>query len=205
MLSARRATPLAALALVLAGAALGGHGLYLRAKAVLAQLLLERAFAASLASGRPARAWPWADTWPIARLAFPRLGRSAIVLAEGGGEALAFGPAHVAATPRPGEPGTSVIAGHRDTHFHFLAELAPGDELTLTAADGRARRFQVTGAALVHADASGIEPAGAEPRLALVTCWSPDGLHRSPLRYVVFAREVRAALTPARAPRPAAP
>jgi sortase A len=205
VLIARRAAPLAALALVLAGAALGGHGLYLRAKAELAQLLLERAFAATLATGGPVKAWPWADTWPVARLAFPRLGRSAIVLAEGGGEALAFGPAHVAATPRPGEPGTSVIAGHRDTHFRFLAELGPGEEVELTAGDGRTRRFRVTGTALLHADASGIEAAGGEPRLALVTCWSPDGLLRGPLRYVVFAEEEASAATSAPAPRPAAP
>lgn len=205
MLTARRAAALAGGALVLAGAALGGHGAYLRAKAVLAQVLLEHAFAASLASGRPVKAWPWADTWPTARIVFPRLGRSAIVLEEAGGEALAFGPAHVAASPLPGERGTSVIAGHRDTHFRFLAELAPGDEIAVTSSRGRVLSYRVTRAALVHASASGIEVEGDVPRLALVTCWSPDGLLRGPLRYVVFAEAADPQVTSARAPRPAAP
>jgi sortase A len=200
VLSARAVAALAAAALSAAGVALAGHGMYLQAKAALAQRLLERAFAESVASGRPVKAWSWADTWPVARLEFPRLGRSAIVLAEGGGEALAFGPAHVAASPLPGEPGTSVIGGHRDTHFRFLAELARGDAIRLTTATGRTLLFEVSETALVHAAASGIEPAGVAPRLALVTCFRADGMTRGPLRYVVFAE-----LSSAPVPRPGAP
>jgi sortase A len=177
----------AALGSIAAGTAFGGHGLYLRAKAVVAELLLERAWQATVAQGRPVKAWPWADTWPVARLRFPRLGRSAIVLAAGGGEALAFAPAHVAATPLPGESGTSVVAGHRDTHFRFIRELVAGDEIEVTSARGVTLRFRVTGFAVVDARASGIEAEGDAPRLALVTCWPFDALRRSAQRYVVFA------------------
>jgi sortase A len=184
----RRAPVALAAALCLgAGTALGSHGVYLRAKALLAQVLLERAWRVSVASGRPQKPWSWADTWPVARIRFPRLGRSAIVLAEAGGEALAFAPAHVAASPLPGEPGTSVIAGHRDIHFRFIRELAPGDEIEVTSASGAIHDFRVTRSAIVHAQASGIDVDGDSPRLALVTCWPFDALGRSSLRYVVFA------------------
>ena len=41
---------------------------YIPAKAVVAQVMLERAFTQSLATGQPVKAWGWADTWPVARL-----------------------------------------------------------------------------------------------------------------------------------------
>jgi len=173
-----------------AGTAFGGHGAYLRAKALASEVLLERAWRESVARGQPVKAWPWADTWPVARLRFPRLGRSTIVLEAGGGEALAFAPAHVAGTPAPGERGTSVIAGHRDTHFHFIRELEPGDEIEVTSARGDVRLFRVTGSAVVEAGASGIDPDGDSPRLALVTCWPFEALRRGTQRYVVFAEPV---------------
>src|ERR1700755_2904480 len=99
------ATVAALIAIVLCGQALWIH-----AKAFLAQVLLERAFAASLASGYAVKPWPWADTWPVARIEVPRLHRSAIVLAGSSGQALAFGPGHVARTPDAGEPGIAVYA-----------------------------------------------------------------------------------------------
>lgn len=195
MLTRRVPAAIAAALCVTAGTALGSHGVYLQAKALLAQLLLERAWRASVASGRPVKPWSWADTWPVARIRFPRLGRSAIVLAEASGEALAFAPARVAASPLPGERGTSVIAGHRDTHFRFIRELQPGDEIDVTAASGETRVFRVTQSAIVHAAASGIEPDADSPRLALVTCWPFDAFQRGgPLRYVVFAESVEPAV-----------
>jgi sortase A len=173
--------------LILAGLAFTGEALFIRAKAVVAQLLLERAWAATLATHQPTKPWSWADTWPVARLAFPRLERSAIVLADGGGEALAFGPAHVAASATPGANGTTVIAAHRDTHFAFIKDLQPGDAIDFTARDGATARYVVTGSAIVHAQASGITRESKDKRLALVTCYPFDGLQRGSLRYVVFA------------------
>lgn len=182
-----RAAALAAAGLCLGGGTCLGHGLYLRAKAALAEVLLERSWRETVASGHPVKAWRWADTWPVAELRFPRLQRTEIVLAQGSGEALAFAPAHLPGTALPGQRGTSVIAGHRDTHFRFVRELVLGDAIEVTSADGRTRRFRVSGFAIVSPRASGIEPGGSTRRLALVTCYPFDALGRSPLRYVVFA------------------
>lgn len=178
---------LIAIHLIALGTLFAGHGLYIRAKAEFAQILLEDAWTKTLATGQPTKAWSWADTWPIARISVPRLSQSAIVMKEAGGEALAFGPAHVAASPMPGENGTTVIAAHRDTHFTFLKDLKPGDDIDITTASNKTIRYRITGSTIVHAQASGITTRGKAQRLALVTCYPFDGVQRGPLRYVVFA------------------
>src|SRR6476469_8896864 len=52
---------------LLAGLTTGGEGLWIYAKAKLAQLLLEISWRSALA-GEQLRPWPWADTRAIARL-----------------------------------------------------------------------------------------------------------------------------------------
>ena len=143
--------------LAAAGLALAGQGLAVPAKAALAQQLLQRAFAQSVASGAPVKPWPWADTWPVARIEVPRLGRSAVVLSGDSGEAMAFGPGHVRGTPEPGRRGTAVFVGHRDTHFAFLGEVRRGDVVEVVRADGRRFRYRVTGARVADRQASGVD------------------------------------------------
>jgi sortase A len=170
------------------GLAVTGQGLWIKGKAVVAQLLLERAFSQSVLSGQPVKPWAWADTWPVARLEVTRLGVSAIVLESGSGQALAFGPGHVAGTPAAGERGTAVYAAHRDTHFRFLGDLKPGDQISVTRADGVRFTYHVTGAQVVRAQQSGIDAHAPGFHLALASCWPLDGLTHGPLRYVVSAR-----------------
>ena len=104
----------------LAGLILFGQGGYIHAKAMLAQVLLERAFTETIATGRETKPWSWADTWPVARIEVKRIDASTIVLAGSSGQALAFGPGHVERTPDAGERGVAVYSAHRDTHFRFL-------------------------------------------------------------------------------------
>ena len=170
-----------------AGAYFISSAAYIQAKAVLAQVLLESAWQTTLATGTPTKAWAWADTWPIARISFPSLDRSQIVLEEAGGEAMAFGPAHVAASVMPGATGVSVIGGHRDTHFSFIKNLKVGDEIVIDTAERKTVRYRMTGSAIVHAGASGISTKAKSARLALVTCYPFEAVGRGPLRYVVFA------------------
>ncbi|MFC3692198.1 class GN sortase [Chenggangzhangella methanolivorans] len=174
----------------LAGLILAGQGAYVHAKAILAQILLERAFATSLATGAPTKAWAWADTWPVARIEVPRIGASEIALAGASGEALAFGPGHLDGTPEAGEPGVAIYAAHRDTHFAFLKEVRVGDEIRVLRRDGRAARFRVEETRVAAWNASGLDPHAAGRRLALVTCWPFDAVTRGPLRYVVEASAI---------------
>ncbi|WP_417498443.1 class GN sortase [Maricaulis sp.] len=187
----RAKTFIAALVLI-AGAAIFGQGLFLTAKAEFAQILLARAWTRAIDGETAATPWPWADTWPVARLSVPALGQHAIVLAEAGGEALAFGPALLNVSAQPGEPGTTIIAAHRDTHFEFLKDLAVGDSVMLETPTGEQIAYRVTNMEIVDAARSGIEPEGGPSRLALVTCWPFGALMPGPQRYVVWAEPVTA-------------
>ncbi len=177
----------AAFVLAVLGLVLIGQGVWIHAKAVLAQILLERAFAQTLATGKDVKPWSWADTWPVARIEVPRLGESAIVLAGSSGQALAFGPGHVERTPAAGEPGTVIYSAHRDTHFAFLADVGVGDEIRVTRRDGAVFRYRVTGTSVVRWDASGVDPFASGRRLVLATCWPLDAKFSGPLRYLVHA------------------
>jgi sortase A len=176
--------------LALAGVVLCGQGLWIHAKAILAQVLLERAFAQALATGQDAKPWPWADTWPVARIEVPRLDKSAIVLRGSSGQALAFGPGQLERTPPAGEPGTAIFAAHRDTHFDFLADVVTGDEIRVTRRDATIVRFRVAGTEVVRWDASGIDPLAPGRRLVLATCWPFGAAVAGPLRYLVHAEVV---------------
>ncbi|WP_347136723.1 class GN sortase [Parahaliea mediterranea] len=160
------------------------------AKAALAPVLMERAWEATLAAGGEVhKPWPWADTWPVARLRVPQLGIDQFVLAGATGNALAFGPGLDAAGARPGAPGTAVIAGHRDTHFRFLQRLRPAMSLQLELPDGRRVSYRVGDARVVDARQPQMSPATDGPAgLELVTCYPFDALQPGgPLRYVVRA------------------
>lgn len=176
-----------AAAIAALGLTIFAQGAWIQAKAVLAQFLLEDAFARSIETGRPVKPWNWADTWPVARIEVPRLGKSAIALAGSSGQALAFGPGHLDRSAEPGDLGTAVYAAHRDTHFAFLGAVKPGDTIEVTRADGRTFTYQTTGSEIVRWDNSGISADARGAQLALVTCWPLDGKTRGPLRYVVHA------------------
>lgn len=169
------------------GIALFGHGAYIHAKALFAQVLLERAFVESIATGQPTKPWSWADTYPVARIDVKRIHASAIALAGSSGQALAFGPGHVELTAEPGERGVAVYAAHRDTHFRFLRDVRIGDEIEVTRSDGKMFRYRADSTDVVRFDASGIDPASSGHALILSTCWPFDAVSSGPERYVLHA------------------
>ncbi len=189
----RRHLPLAA-ALILIGLGLwqlGGAG-WIHAKGWLAQGLLEVSWAASLAragtGAGPVRPWPWADTWPVARLEAPGLGVERIVLAGTSGRTLAFGPGHMDGTAAPGAPGHAILSGHRDTHFRFLKDLKQGDALRVQRPDGGWRDYRVIATEVIDARHARLAPDDGRPVLSLVTCYPFDAVAPGgPLRYVVTA------------------
>jgi sortase A len=178
---------IAPLVLALIGLILFGDGAYVHAKAWVAQMLLERAFDKSVATGQPVKPWSWADTWPVARIEVKRIGASAIVLEGASGQALAFGPGHIHQTAAAGERGVAVYAGHRDTHFRFLRDVAIGDVIDVTRSDGKRFHYRADWSAVVRFDASGIDPATRDAELVLATCWPFDAITSGPERYVLHA------------------
>jgi sortase A len=175
---------------LLVGLLLLGQGVYIHAKALVAQVLLRRAFEQAIATGRDVKPWSWADTWPIARIEIKRLNAATIVLAGSSGQALAFGPGHVELTPDAGERGVAVYSAHRDTHFRFLKDVVVGDEIDMKRRDGESFRYRVDGSSVVRFDASGIDPFSNGYELVLSTCWPFDAVTSGPDRYIVHATMV---------------
>jgi len=162
-------------------------GAVIKAKAVVAQILLERAWVKTLDGEAEAKPWRWADIRPVLKVEAPRLGASSIVLSGVSGEAMAFGPGLMEGAPPPGAPGLSIIAAHRDTHFRFLKDIKIGDDVVVTNAGGKRIVFTVSETKVVKANRSALYLDGAEPQLALVTCWPFDAATRGDDRFVAIA------------------
>jgi sortase A len=179
------------LALLVFGLVCLGQSGWIHAKATLAQVLVDRAFERALEGAANAQPWPWADTHPVARLRIAGADRTLVVLAGANGRNLAFGPAHDTASVLPGEPGNSLIAGHRDTHFRGLKSLQPGDRIEVERTDGRRFMFIVTALEIVDSRRTRIALDGDTPRLILATCYPLDAVDSGgPLRFMVTAELV---------------
>ncbi|WP_308368533.1 MULTISPECIES: class GN sortase [unclassified Microbulbifer] len=163
-----------------------GGAAWLLAKAELAQVLISDAWEEQLQTGVEVKPWPWADTWPVAKLQLDQQ-TSLMVLAGGSGQALAFGPGMLAISGAPGEPRTTVIAAHRDTHFGDLGKLKPGAPIQLQDNRGRWHSYRVSETRVVDSGREQL-PVFAEPGLLLVTCYPFGAIDpRGPLRYLVYA------------------
>ena len=186
----RRLRRLAVGALIALGVALLAAGVWLPAKAELAQHLLNRAWQRTTDGDTMAKPWPWADTHPVARLTLPDGDEPLTVLAGASGRNLAFAPALLDGSAPPGSHGVTVIAGHRDTHFHRLATLALGDVLSLERPDGSVYRYEVSNLDVIDSARAELRLDADESIVVLVTCYpfeavTPGGS----LRYVVTARQ----------------
>jgi len=185
----RRALLLVALSL-LAGVGLWqlGQGAWIYVKARLAQQLLQRAWARTLQGEAAAKPWPWADTWPVARLRVPAHDVDLIVLAGVSGRTLAFGPGHAPGSALPGARGTAIVTAHRDTHFRFLERVARGDEIIVDVPGRRPARLRVHETSVIDSRTAVIRTEHASADLILMTCYPFDGLRPGgTLRYVVTA------------------
>ncbi|MEO1226667.1 MAG: class GN sortase [Pseudomonadota bacterium] len=186
----RRWPLLVALPLLAIGGWQLGEGVYIYAKATLAQFLLERAWAQTLDGDSEVRPWAWADTWPVARLTAPDHGVDLIVLQGASGRTMAFGPGHVSGTAAIGADGLALIGAHRDTHFRFLEHLRPGDALRLQTADGTVHDYRVDLTEIVDHRQATLPMIEGQSTVTLVTCYPFDTIvPGGPLRYLVHASQ----------------
>lgn len=167
-------------------------GFWIPIKAQLAQILLKQAWEKSLQTGKPHKAWYWADTWPVARLTIPSLKLDAIILKEAGGEALAFGPVHLAQSAPFGKNGKAIIAGHRDTSFKALAKLAPDTLIHLQTLKGEKHSYKLSNRRIARWDKSGLSADFHAEQLILTSCWPFDSMQPGPLRFIAEASRLTA-------------
>ncbi len=166
-----------------------GQGAYIPAKAWVAQELMQRAWHRAKDGDERATPWPWADTWPVAKLSARAGAVELIVLSGGSGRTLAFGPGHLSGSSMPGEIGNFVIAGHRDTHFNFLRYLKLGETIVIESTTGQSHLYRIIGMDVVDSRKGSLLLDTEIPMLSLVTCY-PFNTDETggPLRFVVTAK-----------------
>ncbi len=168
-----------------------GQGAYIPAKAWVAQELMQRAWRRAQDGDAEVAPWPWADTWPVARLSAKGGDIELIVLEGGSGRTLAFAPGHLSISALPGEAGNTIIAGHRDTPFQFLQFMKRGESIMIETADGDNHLYQVTDIDVVDSRRGSIVLDTETPMLSLVTCYPFGALEvGGPMRFVVTARMI---------------
>jgi sortase A len=189
----RRARWLGALVVVLTivGVSQVASAAWIHAKAIVAQHLIASAWAQARDGEALRRPWPWADMRPIARLQVRSRGVDLYILDVASARSLAFGPAHVGGTAAPGSAGNAVIVAHRDTHFAFLRDLLPDDEITIEGAGGAVSRYRVREVTIADKGESRLLDPADSPQLTLITCYPFDAVQPgTPMRYVVIAERV---------------
>jgi hypothetical protein len=124
------------------------------------QLLYQSAWKKALSGQTEQAAWPWEDTTFVPSAKVPRLGLSAAVLmgANEGSESWL----------RP-LPGAELGKSDKD-----LRDVAVGDRITVTAADGSSHVYRVTGRRVVDPHLEDSDPGSGDAEVSLVTCWPLD-------------------------------
>ena len=177
-----------ALVLLLAGLSLTGKATYIHAKAELANYLLRSSWQKTMENGGKVKPWPWADTWPVARMIIPKHGIDLVVLEGASGNVLAFGPGHMTLSSLPGQPGNAIISGHRDTSFGFLEKVRIGDRITMQTKEGSMMPYKVVATRVIDAAVLDMTVETDIPLITLVTCYPFDAVvPGGPERYLVFA------------------
>ena len=123
---------------------------------------------------------------PIAMLSIGRLRLSAAVLEGSDAQTLRRGPGHLENTAKPGQRGNVVIAGHRDTFFWPLRNVALGDDIVLET-PGQAFHYQVTSVRIVDPDDVSVLEPTPDATLTLITCYPFWVFGHAPDRFVVRA------------------
>jgi sortase A len=177
--------------LIILGLIFCGKGLYMQSKAFVAQQLLSFAWARHLQDGQLYKAWPWADSAPLAKLTFP--GKDPLIILSGAtGSNLAFAPSWMLSSTPFAQGGNSVIVAHNDTHFNQLKGISVDDKLQLSTYGNERLFYQVMDMKVIdETDVSVIENNGDE-LLTLITCYPFDSaIYNSDQRFVVIAKRVK--------------
>jgi len=125
----------------------------------------------------------------LTRVVIPKINLDSIVVEGVSHRQLSIGPGHLKDTATPGEPGNSVISGHRDTFFRHIYELQKGDDIMIRR-NGQVFRYQVTGKRIVPPDDVSVLKPTTDAQLTLITCYPTYYIGPAPKRLVIFSKLV---------------
>ena len=162
---------------------------YMLSKAWLSQYLIKQSWQKTLVDKQKHRPWSWADTYPVAKIEFPRIDQGSVVLEGASGRNLAFSVARLSASGMPNEKRTMIVSGHRDSHFAYLEKVQKGDEIKVQTINGKFT-YKVTELRVVDSQKEQLTIVKKQ-ELILSTCYPFDALMASgSLRYVVKAVKI---------------
>lgn len=123
----------------------------------------------------------------VGRLTIPRLHVRAMVREGDSDHTLRVALGHIPGTSFPGQIGNTGIAGHRDSLFHNLKDVAADDEITFETP--RARYvYRVESTQIVKPEHTEVLKQGPARELTLVTCFPFEYVGSAPDRFIVKAR-----------------
>jgi len=131
----------------------------------------------------------------LSRISIPKIDLDAVIVEGTNRTSLALGPGHLLSTALPGEAGNAVIAGHRDTFFRHLAELAPGDDIFIR----RHRKdfhYVVFAKRIVDAADTSVLRTSSRSILTLITCFPITYIGPASRRLIIKARLAAASQPP---------
>jgi sortase A len=132
------------------------------------------------------------DNLVIGRIEIPKLTLSVPIMASYDSASLVRGVGHIDGTAMPGGLGTLGLAGHRDTYFRPLRNIAVNMEVRVTDRDGT-YHYIVDSTEVVTPDRVEVLATRGRPEMTLITCYPFDYVGAAPKRFVVHAHLASAA------------
>lgn len=150
--------------------------------------LLDNAWVRTQASGREVKPWPWAKTWPLARLSVPHLRVQRIILSHADNSIPLFVLGHLESSVLPGELGNSVVSSFHGSDGLFLRKLREGDVMVLESSRNGQWQYRVSAIYIADkANTTLLEPS-LNRRLTLISYY--QATPQDNRRYVVVADEL---------------
>lgn len=176
--------------LVLASFSIGLYYLfssgYMLMKAGLSQYFIKQAWQETLGDKQNHKPWSWADTHPVLQLKVPRLLKESYVLQGESGRNMAFSVVHLGSSGMPGDSKSTVLSGHKDSHFNYLKELIIGDDI-ITQDKYNSHNYKVTSIKIINSKNEKLSIRNTN-ELILTTCYPfTDFQFGGALRYAVYA------------------
>ena len=123
---------------------------------------------------------------PLALLSISSVGIRVAVFEGTSDRVLNRGAGRVAGTGNFGDVGNLALAGHRDSFFRGLKDIAIGDDIQIRHADGVVN-YSVTELFVVDPDAVHVLEPTPDTTLTLITCYPFYFVGHAPQRFIVRA------------------
>lgn len=144
---------------------------YLYGKSVIAQALLNHAWQKSQQQRGKHLPWQWADSYPVAKLSYPKGDSSWIILSGMTGRTMAFAPSWLEDSAKPNQYGNTVISAHYDSHFDMLENTVIGDGFILEDREGKVLNYHVVSIDIMSEEDTSPYYFQDEIMLTLITCY----------------------------------